>query len=323
MDARAGAAVEVRFEYSAAGSLLGRHEGSCLAECVEIVTRAALEPDRTALVVTGDFVRSVRDRFPIGVRHLYTSERGDGEVGAKVMKVDEEIHVLVPEYYFEPQTDPSFDYDLRNRHVTRLMRHEAGHVTMEQAGEASGPTIDRDGAARRRLLHIADEVISEYRAELDVSLDYRTAIDGFRPGEVASWLRSTLAYITTVSYQEHLEPERLAYDVAGALQIAAKQLAPNAAARRLRAVSPQDKLDAATASDPDWRAMVGPIWTGFAGALVAVPPASERLSRRDLDAATAHLADVLHEWLLRLNFDWDDHSQSFRILSFELYAGRA
>lgn len=318
MDDPSGAMVEVRFEYLAGESRRGTHGNSSLEECAAIIADAALDADHAVLIVTGDFVRSVRDRFPIEIRHHYNSERGEGEVGAKVMAVRNEIHVIVPDYYFEPNPDPSFDYELRNRLVTRMLRHEAGHVTMEQAGEASGPTIDRGGAARRRFLHIADEVISEYRAELDVALEYRTAIDGFKPEEIASWLRNTLTQITIVSHQAHLDAERLAYEVSAAMQIAAKQLAPNAADRALRGIAPSDAFEAATEADTDWQTMIKPVWASFAGALDGIPPASARVSQSDLERVTARLADVLNGWLLRLNFVWDDAGQYFRITSFAL-----
>lgn len=313
------ATAEVRFEYSAEGSHRGTHEHSCLEECARIVGRASLDPGKAVVVVTGDFVRSVRDRFPAEIRHHYNSERGDGEVGAKTMVVADEVQVIMHEYYFEPQPDPSFDYALRNKMIARLIRHEAGHVTMEHAGEANGPTIDRDGDARRRFLHIADEVISEYRAELGVALDDRTHVDGFEPEELAAWLRNRLAQVTTVDYQAHLDPRRLAYDVAGALQLAAKQLAPIAAKRVLQGIAPGAAFNAATEADPDWRAMGQPVWVSFAQALDGIPPASERIPQADLDRATVQLADVLHDWLIRLDFNWDDAMGSFHITSFQLY----
>ncbi|NQX13273.1 hypothetical protein HQQ80_16730 [Microbacteriaceae bacterium VKM Ac-2855] len=317
MDARA--AVEVRFEYLDDDSQRGTHEKSSLTECAAIIAAAALDADNAVLILTGDFEQSVRDRYPIETPHLDDRERGEDAVGAKVMAVGEEIHVILTDLYFEPNPDPSFGYELRNRLVTRTVRHEAGHVAMEQAGEADGPTIDGEGAARRRLLLTADEVISEYRSDLDVALEYRTVIDGFTPEEIASWLRASLTRITTVDFQAHRDAERVAYDVSDAVGMAAKLLAPNAAERVLRGLEPRDAFEDTTTAIADWREMIEPVWEGFAGALDGIPPASARVSRGDLDRATARLADVLNAWLLRLKVEWNDGAQVFRITSFAVY----
>ncbi|KQR25795.1 hypothetical protein ASF76_00360 [Microbacterium sp. Leaf151] len=271
------------------------------------------------LVVTGDFDASVRDRLPHEVRAHWTSTRGDGDVGAKVMAVGDEMHVLMHEYYFEPQPDPSFDYEQRNKMIQRLARHESRHVTMEQAGEAGGPTIDRDGEARRRFLHIADAVISEYRAELDVPLQYDVPFSRFDPKDVATWLRDAITQVVTVEYQRHLDVERLAYSIAQMLEIAVKQLAPIAAKRALSGEAVGAPFDASTSASKDWMEMVAPSWSDFENALRAVPPSRDRVAAEQLARLTQQLADVLNEWLRRLGFEWNDTDHTFLIKAWDLY----
>ncbi|MEW1707317.1 hypothetical protein AB0230_08755 [Microbacterium sp. NPDC089190] len=311
--------IDIRFEYPSAGSLYGKDEYSSSRECAVIVEDAALEPSKAALIITGDFDSSVRDRLPSELKDHWTSSRGAGDVGAKVMAVGDEVHVLMHEYYFEPQTDPDFDYERRNKMITRLARHESRHVTMEQAGEAGGPVIDRDGEARRRFLHVADAVISEYRAELDVPLKYDMPFTRFDPIDVAAWARGELTQLVRVDHLRQIEPKRLAYSVAQVLEIGAKQLAPIAAERKLQGTVAGAPFASSTAASGDWLAIVSPSWTEFESVLQDVPPSRERIAPDELAGLTIRLADVLEYWLQQLGFAWSDIDGTFLVKARDLY----
>lgn len=69
--------------------------------CSAVIGTVAPEPEKVALVITGDFVESVKSRLPEGqYRDSFSLERGAGIVGGKAMAVREEIHVLLHAYMF-------------------------------------------------------------------------------------------------------------------------------------------------------------------------------------------------------------------------------
>lgn len=99
------------------------------------VSSIAVDADRVRLVITGDFVQSVRDRtLSEYYRENYDMERGTGMVGRKTMTLaDGSVDVLLHASGF--QAPGSEDDRTERENLTRRTTvHEANHVAMEQAG---------------------------------------------------------------------------------------------------------------------------------------------------------------------------------------------
>ena len=69
-----------------------------------------------------------------------------------------------------------------------------------------------------------------------------------------------------------------------------------------------------------WKRMVEPHWGDFIGLLHRVPDGETRVDRSELDALTAELADVLHDWLVTLGFEFADtpEGNAFWIVDWSL-----
>jgi hypothetical protein len=308
-----------------------------LPELIEFCRAAlgtiALDASTVTLVIAGDFEEAIRVRFPEDLDlQQFSLSRGSGQVGAKTMRVGDEIHVVFPAWPFfdasaikavAPGEDfEEFEKATASRHllVKRTAIHEANHVAMTQANEDSLDTTGK-GLARRHLLDVALHVIEEYRAELGMPSDFNDSHHLQLPADAIESLRAELTRIVTIEYPSHDNVWRLAMGVLEQASHAWKRLAYVAAARRvegiaLRAPFPDNEIGS------DWNQMVAPLWGRFERLLSQVPSARTRISIEELTASTRQLADLLDDWLVLLGFRWRDVGDSnshFAIESLALF----
>lgn len=272
--------------------------------CAGIVRAFAPTPDGVRLVITGDFVSSVRARSVTEHQQQnYDVARNAGEVGGKTMSLPNgTIDVLLPAYLFLPDMDEEI---LASRRViaTRTVTHEAFHVAMNQA-DKTVTDYTSEPFVRGNLLYIADAVMEEYRAEVSLADNLRTAPEGaWEPLEIVTHLRDALRRIACVEYQAHLDVGRLCTDI-GVECLHAWQLLAYIAAAQTQSDGRVAALPGTVTSDPLWAWMVEPHWPAFTYILSRIPPALVRTSRDDLEPLVAELADELHEWLETLGFQW-------------------
>ncbi|MHB1010161.1 MAG: hypothetical protein ACYC1E_13170 [Propionibacteriaceae bacterium] len=281
-----------------------------MIECVRIIGAFALAPERCRLVLTGDFISSVRRRVADDYyRDNFNLARSTGQVGGKTMGLPAgDIDVLMPADLFD--SDLFGDALLDAQGLTlRTVLHEAQHVAIRQAGE----TWDRDREAypfgRLNLLSAADAIIEEFRAERAVRLLLNAESFAWDLVEVLQHWLDALRRISCVEYQEHLDVSRLWEGIGKATLDAWKLLAYAAATER--ADQGQDPELAHAAEHELWRRMVQPHWERFSTILHSVPDGTERISSTNLDRRANDLADELAEWMHTLGFSVVDDDEGF------------
>ncbi len=270
-----------------------------LRDCVGVLAACGVVPDKTRLVITGDFVRSVQDRGePDSVYHQnYDTRRNTGMVGGKTIpRPDSTVDVLLHAAMFVPADDDGAEVAIRT------LVHEAQHVVIYQNGEA-GDDFESAPWARRNFLTSADQVIEEYRAE---SVASRVAgpsgwnTDGL-VALVRTWLKD-LRRIAVKEYQFHLDAGKLAYDILQETHTVWKLLAYVVAEQ----VATDQTLPTSVVEDDLWALSVAPHWAEFTAMLKAVPGGDQRAPRTELDELASNLADVMQRWLLTLGFEFTD-----------------
>lgn len=298
--------------------------------CTTALEVFALRPDEVTLIITADFVESVKSRLPEGhYRDGFALERGAGEVGGKTMWVDGDIHVLLHAWLFidasvaaaaalSPEHAASITDSAgeRDQQARRTVIHEAQHVAMMQAGEDDLDFSDAPWG-RRNLLTLALQLIGEYRAELGVVPDLRSELDRTVPISSFTVLLEDLRRIACVEYQDHLDVGRLSYDVAQQCQHAWKALAYLAAARRVAEVPLGDPLPEAVTGSDEWTLMVGTHWAELETLLGEIPAGYRRVSQSDLANWISDLADLLTRWLRTLGFRWHDEADGRSVFEIE------
>jgi hypothetical protein len=305
--------------------------------CAAILALIAVRPGECLLVVTGDFVESVKQRLPEGVyRDRYDIVRGSGLVGGKTILVGDQVHVVMPAQLFVPDTatmeDPgnpgttiscvdAFSLDnetVRGNLARRTVIHEAQHVAMMQAGEGDDRYEDEQWV-RRNLLTLADQVISEYRAERGVLEEFREGDDERSALASLQSLRQDFHRIAAVEYQQHLDVGRLQYSIVQESHTAWKVLAYFAAARRVAGISVGEPVSEELAETAEWSMMAAPHWGQFEELLADLPPGVNRVDLADLERVTTELADLFAVWLRSFGFTWRDigENSEFRIVSWD------
>lgn len=318
-----------------------RPETSTLMDvCRVLVPLVAPEPQRVKVIITGDFVASVKGRLEDGPhRDAFTLERGTGLVGGKTMRVRDEIHVLFHDWMFfdkeavialtpadEIQELESRD-EWRERHVRRTAVHEGQHVAMMQANE-DGVEFAGLGWARKNFLSAAREVIGEYRAELGVPKDLREPAELDFPVEGLVHLRAQLYQIAAIDYQQDLNVDKLAYEVVQCTLNVWKLLAYLAAARRVFGIDVGAAPDHQVREHEAWIQMAAQRWDVLESALADFPPGSSVLPDDTMQAGAETIASLLESWLQSIGFTWRDvdvaaDRSEFKIASWEVVlAGR-
>ena len=274
--------------------------------CAAVLRAIAPSPERVQLVVTGDFVASVRKRsITEHQQQNYDVARSSGVVGAKTMpRPDGTIDVITPAWWFMGDDDPAVVLE-REAMAKRTIAHEAFHVAMEQAGEAEC-AYEHEPWARQNMLAIADSVIAEYRAESAVNPSLRNNPDlAWDPVELITHLRDALGRIAKIEYQAHLDVSRLVYDVGQECSNMWKAMAYLVVQQLNDGDSIEPLSDDAT-SDLTWSQMVGDHWARFTAILLAIPRGNVRVERNSLEPSVEALADEFFEWLETFGFRWRD-----------------
>jgi len=283
-----------------------------MAACASVLGSLVPDPGRCRLVVTGDFIESVRQRSADPYyRDNYSLDRNTGVVGGKTMPMpDGSIDVLLHAMLFTLDKTPG-EAESASRQAIRTVLHEGQHVAMRQAGEAD-PDYSGLPVGRMSLLTVADQVIEEYRAEAGIEHNF----DQFQdlgiwniPEVLTAWL-DTLARIACVEYQEHLDVGRLWYGIGQETHTTWKLLA-YLVARIPASSDPAAAIDPDVVAHPLWQLMVEPHWSRFAAILRAVPTGMERTSRRVIDDAVEQLAEEFEDWFRTLGFALVDDGDQF------------
>lgn len=305
--------------------------------CSAMIGTAALDPEKVCFVITGDFVKSVKQRLPVGkYRDNFDTQRGAGMVAAKTLKWSDEIHVVFPQWMFvdtaaalrllEPEeaAEIARTEGERGRQVRRAAFHEAQHVAIAQRGEDA---VDFDGLgwASKNFVSAAAQIIEEYRAELAVPQELRGEHELVFPVDALEHLRIDLMRITTVEYQQHLNVGKLAYDVTQQTHHVWKILAYLVAARRALGTTPNAAIPADVQRVEAWRLMAAPLWTRFEALLSEIPSGQIPMSPEELHRGAVELAGLLAEWMLLIGFRWEDignpadQNSQFEIESWRLF----
>ena len=276
---------------------------SLLRDCVSVLAACGVVADKTRLVITGDFVRSVQDRGEPGSAYHenYDTRRNTGIVGGKTIpRPDSMVDVLLHAAMFVP---PDNQGDVSHAEVAiRTLVHEAQHVVIAQNGEGGGNFASAFWA-RRNFLTVADQVIEEYRAE---SVAARIAgPSGWNTDDlvvmVGTWLKA-LQRIATNEYQSHLNTAKLANDIIQETHTVWKLLAYVIAEQ----VATDQALPTNVVEDDLWALSIAPHWVEYKALLEPIPGADQRVPRMELDRSVAALADALERWLLTLGFEFTD-----------------
>lgn len=273
-----------------------------LRACASCLVACGVDTNKTRLVITGDFVQSVRDRGEAGSTYHenYDTQRNTGMVGGKTIPLpDGTVDVLLQAVMFLPEHQET---DWLAETTLHTLVHEAQHVLTAQNGEQDGD-FQSEPWARLNFLTAADQVIEEYRAECVASEIVGSS--GWNGDDLVAsinaWL-TALRRIATVEYQSHLDVDRFSYDILQQTHTFWKLLAYVVAEQ---SASGQE-LPAAVAEDDLWALMVEPFWEDFKAILATVPTAEQRTPRNELDAFASRLADLLQRWLSGLGFDFVD-----------------
>jgi hypothetical protein len=273
-----------------------------LAWCVGTLANIVPDPSAVSLVITGDFVGSVRSRFPDDPSvEGFNLTRGTGMVAAKTMeRSDGTIDVLMHAGYFAAGLDQEQQVAAAQI-VPRTLVHEAAHVCTLQNKETyehSGPP-GRDGD----LASLGYAILDEYRAELSVPLELR---EGELPLDFLLTL-DTLAEAlgqAVADYQQHHEVRVMLEQVVDAASVSCKPMACMAALERLD--PQQTPLTDDVRADSCWQRMAGPQWPAFRRLLERAGPGDEVMGAAAIEALVGELATLLLVWLSDLGFDWTE-----------------
>lgn len=316
-----GGSASLVLEHIPDPALIGVHPDTgevpvAMGLCVQALSAIAPRPAQARLVVSGDFVRSVRDRLPPEVAGGYGVRRGSGFVAAKTMpNEDGTVDVLVPSVSF--LTYPDETPEQATLAVLRTVVHEAGHVAMAQRGEVFRPPDDA-GWRAGNLLALASEVLAEYRADRGVPATLRKHDAPWNGLEIAKALRADLSRVNA-SYQQHLDVVVLAQQVGNVTSMAWKTMAFMVAAEAVLPGHPA--VEVSTALDPLWQRVAGPHFPALRTALRTAAAGDQPMSPGPLTRSVVAVAEVLGDWLddLGLVFGTTDDGQDvFLIAKWDL-----
>lgn len=271
--------------------------------CLERLAKDSSEPDQVRLVLSGDFVASVRDRFEdTPGASQYTIMRGSGIVGGKTIACrDGHIDVLLHAGFFMALDEGADSMDTIQL-IRRTVAHEAQHVVMHQRESSfQEPPIRSLKAANLESAALA--IIEEYRAELGVELELREGDARWDPLQILDDLSAGLG-IAVAEYQFHLEVERLIFDVGASALVAWKSLAYQVAEERI--MLGEHRSNVRATQDKRWAKLIGPHWDEFIDLLGSLGAGTAKTAPAELTSAASALAQLLDEWLLTLGFRWTD-----------------
>lgn len=271
--------------------------------CLRIASEILPQPDMVSLVLTGDFVRSVRHRLN-GAD--YSLDRGSGFVGGKTMRNDDGsidilLHAALAQLAVSPVENP--DATLLFLHT---VAHELNHAAMYQRNESQWDG-DRASWKDANLRSSAVVVIDEYRAERGALELVQEEDSGWNLDDIATSLSEDLQ-AAVLEYQGHRDVNRLVFDVGSKFLVAWRPLSFVAAFTHSRPDA-ADPIPAATSTE--WQNVVEHSWERFKKILAPLPSGQTRADRAIIDTATQQLVELFDQWLRNVGFEWDE--PQFRI----------
>lgn len=254
-------------------------------------------PDDLDIVITGDFVRSIRDRTTSDEeRETYTVDRTFGEASARVMPRLDGGTVAV---FFAGLVAHGTDEQL----ALETFEHEAYHVAMSKRGEALNDLRLRNQAnlktAEGTFVAIAGIAAEEYRVASAVRRRRGTASSTY-----ASSLDDGLdAFLDAVwGASEKRRWGGSVDDYCLSVMTAFSHLAV-----LLAYIAAEGEQVAETLSSHDlWTDSIAPLWSRWVDGVSAIPDATQATARSELDARTNALTDVLRDLLEQIGFTLED-----------------
>jgi hypothetical protein len=255
--------------------------------------------DDLDIVITGDFVRTIRDRTTSEPeRETYTVDRLFGEAFARVMpKLGGGTVAVFNAGLVAQGTDEEL--------ALETFEHEAHHVAIFKRGEALNDLRLRKEAnlktAEATFVAIAGITAEEYRVASAVrggrgapSPTYRTSLDDgldafldavWKASEKRRWGGSVDDYCRTVMTAFSHLAVLLAY---------------------IAAEGEQEDEAEELSSHELWTDSIRSLWPRWVDGLGAIPDARQPAARSDLDARTNELVDVLRDLLQQIGFVLED-----------------
>lgn len=266
--------------------------------CLTIASEILPQPDMVSLVLTGDFGGSVRHRLN-GAD--YSLDRGSGFVGGKTMRNDDGsidilLHAALAQPAFSPVENP--DATLLFLHT---VAHELNHAAMYQRNESRWDG-DRTSWKDANLRSAAVAVIDEYRAELGALELVPEEDSGWALDDIAETLNSRLQEIV-LGYQDHLDVNRLVFDVGSTFLVAWKAFSYAVAFMYGRPTA-EYPIPAPTSSE--WTKVAEHSWERFKEVLASIPSGRTEADPAAIADATQALVELFDQWLRNVGFEWDE-----------------
>lgn len=273
----------------------------------------SVAPD-ARVVFTGDFVKSVQDRFDAkGVQVAYGIDRGANTVIAKTMRTVDGMDVVinVDVLFIDPDTAPQ---DVHS-HVLLLLHtalHEGAHAQHHRAEEDSEATFNAMGIRTSADNYYAIEagtIIEEFRAELAAEKQFPL---------IHPYIESLYDDLESLSVSLSEARAASRYDVPTAARIVKAAgtnfwKALSLAAAHCRATGAS--LPEVITSSPLWQRYGATLWDKLTGALQQLPDPGQSAQIELLQDVTREVMDVLPRYFVsagvRLGWDPDGDEYMF------------
>ena len=283
-----------------------------ISEVRSLLSERVPSPDSVEIVITANFLQSVRGHLPPDLSQVYDTVRGTGTVAAKTIQSPSgHVVIVMNDWLFSPNVD---DANAQARLTRHTAVHESGHAAILQRGELSEIfRSDRIGLSRAHRIFTghAELVIDEYRCEL-----LATSSGPPYPGDQAehldlAHLHDALHHAVALQYPGE-SMDRPYNEVRQAANVHWKELAYLAA--NLNGGNPPSSLTRQTL----WKQYVGAeVYSGLTLALSGVLDAATAMSDETLDDAALKVSSALEASLQQLGFailDQPDDGLYFDVL---------
>lgn len=271
-----------------------------------IIADRVPDPDKIDLVVTGDFVASVRARAATAQEASeYSTERGSGLAIAKTIPNGDRSFIIVPGPALSGAENV---FDELGRHA---ISHEATHAALAQHGEATNDIRLRlaPSEAEGYYLASAGVIAEEYRVEASLAAEGSAPPSTYVSGIGDALDAARAAFLDAITLRYFGEPMDRPFRTAAAashtLGIVLGYLAAELTSDDGSVPTEPPTIIAQTSL---WGRLVGPGWPPIATVLSRLPPASERTSQDTLDQIVLDLAAALKIWIRHIGFAWRDTS---------------
>ena len=275
----------------------------------EPALRAGIDESRVTLVVSGDFVRSVRRRLGSREAAAFNLARGGGMVAGKtITRADGQSFIVLHAQFLGTGSDDAVAL------IRRLVAHELQHVAISQRDGVALDVYKRRKAIPSSFnaitLGLAAKVIEEARVERWLC---RRAMPSDPPhgSTVTSDIEDIRAILVAAICREQ-PVDVLMNEIIAAFRDLITLLA-YVASEELEGAAP-------TRADTHvWQEFAGDHYEQYKVLLARVPLADQHVSMAQLDIHAVAVAGVLAEWFERLGYcvdDLPDGSQYFQVGGF-------